>query len=465
MNRTFKWEDKTMKRILITAIITALFGMVHISHAQEIVTENNIVAGARALGMGGAQIAAAGDATAVIHNPAALARIENLEFQLGLNMLKREIKTNLRSNFAHGSGSASDDFSGLGTIGVAYPVSTDRGSLVFALAYNRVKNFSGIFKSYGYNDYAFEVDNEIWGGNETSELVEEGGLGVISLASAVDVSPSVSVGASIDVWTGRYKIDKRILRNDTPGEVSWLDITGGEDDITAWSFKPSILYFKENFRLGAFMRFPMTFHINQKNYDEYYSRNDGYFFHIHETITPYSGADYLDDNFTGTVNYKIKAPMQVGMGFSLGKPGKSLFALDVEYENWEKASFEDEYDPYYFSDKYRSTLNWRVGYEQKLPFFNTVGRIGYMRQPVTFKGPRGNDPGDPQIDVVNMRDYLTLGFSKQFDDGFSIDLGYAHGFWSVEEGNREDKESHDRVYVAINYRVSGKLLDSWQEGK
>ena len=453
MNRTLTKESAMRILNIFTIVMLPLIGLLQSSHAQEIVTGNDIVAGARAMGMGSAQIAASEDVTAVIYNPAALARLSNIEAQLGFVLMKRGIKTSLNSNYVNGSGSAEDNYSGLGTFGIAYPVPTDRGSLVVALAYNRVKDFSGVFKLDGFNDYAFEQDDEIWAGNETYEITEKGGLGIFSLAGAVDVSPTVSVGASIDVWTGRYEIDKRILRNDYPGEVSWLDITGGEDNITAFSIKPSILYFKDNFRFGAFVRFPMTFHIDQNNYEEYYSRNDGYFFNIHSSIDPYSGSDYYDDSDYYNANYKIKTPMQLGLGFSLGVPGKRCIALDVVYENWEEAEFDDEYDPYYFQEKYRSVLNWRVGIERSLPFLNAVGRIGYLRQPETFKGPRGDGSGEPNIDILNERDYLTLGFSKNFDESFRLDVGYAHGFWSLEEGAREDKENHDRLYVTINYRL------------
>jgi len=438
---------------IFSFVILPLIVLSHTSYAQEIVTDNDFVAGARAMGMGGAQIAASQDITAVIHNPAALARLRNIEAQLGFVLLQREVKTNLKSNFVNGYGSTIDNYTGLGTFGVAYPVPTVRGSLVFALAYNRVKDFSGIFKLDDYNDYAFEQDGDTWPGNEKNEITEAGGLGVFSFAGAVDVSPNVSLGASVDIWTGSYSIDNRLLRNDSPGEVSWLDITGGEDNITALSFKPSILYFNDNFRFGAFVRFPMTFHIEQKNYEEYYSRNDGYFFNIHSNIDPYSGADYFDDSDYYRASYKIKAPIQLGLGFSLGEPGKHCIALDVVYENWEEAEFGDEYDPYYFREKYRTVLNWRMGIEQNIPFLKTVGRIGYLRQPETFKGPRGDIIEEPTIDVLNERDFLTFGFSKNFDESFRLDVGYAHGFRSIKEGAREDKETRDKLYLTINYSL------------
>jgi len=441
-------------------LLAAAIGFPGPVQTQEIVTDNAVTVGARSLGMGGAQIAASEDVTAVINNPAALARIRSFEFHLGVLSIGRKIDSGLRSATANGNGKATEDYLGLGTIGIAYPVPTERGSLVLAAAYNRVKDFSGRFRLSDYNEYAFVDGGETWPGSEIQDISEEGGLGIISLAGAVDVSPNVSLGLSLDIWKGSYRIDNRLLRNYDAQEESWswLDITGGEDDISAWSVKPSILYFDKNFRLGAFARLPMTFHINQNNYEELYSRNDGYFFNVHHAIDPVSGADYLDSEDYSDVSYQINAPMQFGLGVAWGTPGRSLAAFDMVYENWRNAEFDNEYDPYYFSDKYRSGLEVRLGFEQRLPFVGAVGRIGYIRQPVVFKGPRGDNYDDPIIDAVNQKDFLTLGLGKELDESLRIDAAYAHGFWSQEEGARTDEESHERVYVSLTYRLPERFM-------
>ena len=145
--------------------------------------------------------------------------------------------------------------------------------------------------------------------------------------------------------------------------------------------------------------------------------------------------------------------MQFGIGVALGEPGRKCLALDMVYENWKGAEFDDEYDPHYFRDKYRSTVNWRLGIEHPLPFFNTVGRIGYLRQPSPFKGPRSDDIWASDIIVKNDRDFVTCGFSTHFDESLTMDVGYAHGFWSEKEGDRLDKDTHDRVYVSLIYRL------------
>jgi len=157
------------------------------------------------------------------------------------------------------------------------------------------------------------------------------------------------------------------------------------------------------------------------------------------------------------MSYKIKAPMQIGFGFSWGTPGRNCFALDLIQENWTQAKIEYPRDyvqePNYFRDKYRSALTWRVGVEKSLPFINTVGRIGYMRNPLIFKGPRGYENESPIISVKNERDFITFGLGKQFDESLSMDVGYSHGFWSQREVPRVDEESRNRVYISLIYRM------------
>ncbi|MHB9028944.1 MAG: hypothetical protein ACYC9O_09255, partial [Candidatus Latescibacterota bacterium] len=116
---------KNKKRTYTIALALAvLFGAAKTPLAQEVVTDNEAGVGARAMGMGGAQIGAVDDVTAVIHNPAALARLKSLEVQLGLDLWKRQIDTRLQSARGSGDASANTDFSGLGTLGIAYPVPT-----------------------------------------------------------------------------------------------------------------------------------------------------------------------------------------------------------------------------------------------------------------------------------------------------------------------------------------------------
>lgn len=438
-------------------VYSMVFASIDFAAAQEIVTTGDITVGARALGMGGAQIAAANDLTAIINNPAALTRIGQTEFQLGFVRLNRDIHSILSDDITL-SGSDNSSNLELGTVGFSYAVPTERGSLAFAVGYNRVKDFSGNYRLSGYSPWAFEnddngdgtiTDDEIWGGDETLAELNTGGMDVLSFAAAVDVSPQVSIGGSIDYWKGDYKRDITFLRNNFEEYTSWLDIETYQDDITGWSFKPSILYSKDKLRLGAYATLPLSFDVKEEYLSDQYSRNDGVFFSTGSSPS----MDFNDTSEYDSYSYKINPPKQFGAGIALGVPEKRMFAADLVYENWQEAEIKDEYDPYYFSGKYRSTFGWRVGFEHGIPWLDAALRVGYIRQPLSFEGPRGDDPRDPEIKVDNPRDFVTAGFGTWIDESFRLDAAYAHGFFRTTEGSRRDEETHDRFSLSMLYRL------------
>ena len=423
--------------------------LVTLSSAEEIVVENNAGVGARSMGMGGTGIASAEGVSALIYNPAALTRIKSLETEFGLDLFRHGTKTSIRSSQGNGKADDSVDYSGLGSIGIAYPVPTDQGSLVFAAGYHRVKDFNESIYQTGYNDNL--------AGTETVEILEEGGIGIFSFGGAVDVSPTVSVGATLDIWYGEYTRNGRSLLNDYDVSYSQLDFKTVDDEINAVSFKPSILYYREGFRFGAFVRLPMTFNIKESYRFEGYSRDDGEHFNLYEYLD--SDSEFSDDEVLDSyhLDYEITTPMQLGAGFAWGTARKSLVTLDLIYENWTQAKLKYPSsfipDPRYFKDKYKSSIQIMLGAEKHLNILNMTGRIGYMRQPVLFEGPNGYDPLDPRVKVKDMKDFVTLGVGKVLDNSLIVDVGYAHGFWKTEESPKTFETSRDRVYVNVTYRM------------
>ncbi|GAG08854.1 unnamed protein product, partial [marine sediment metagenome] len=80
-----------------------------------------------------------------------------------------------------------------------------------------------------------------------------------------------------------------------------------------------------------------------------------------------------------------------------------------------------------------------------------VGRVGYLRQPLLFKGPRDIESDLPEITVENERDFITVGLGKQFEGILSIDAALSYGVWKEQEGPMTGKENRARFYISMTY--------------
>ena len=174
--------------------------------------------GARAMGMGGAFVAVADDYSALFWNPAGLAQIHRLELS---GSLSHERYTNETAFYGNGVND-SQSKTRLNALGFTYPVPTVRGSLVLSAGYNRVSSFDGLMTMAGYRTPTQFAD--AW---ET----ESGGLGMWSFGGAMDVSPSLSFGATLDIWSGddSYSWDYMATDAQNPhSDVRYLDTIDGD---------------------------------------------------------------------------------------------------------------------------------------------------------------------------------------------------------------------------------------------
>jgi hypothetical protein len=139
-----------MKRLTTRLLILNLFIIVSVFSQNNDdairITDNQIGFGARALGMGGAYMAISEDYSAVYWNPAGLAQMRKMEIWLGISHVHfgNDIKFPNYSNNTiqnYTTSTASISATKLNSFGIALPVPTYRGSLVFAIGYQKVKDF------------------------------------------------------------------------------------------------------------------------------------------------------------------------------------------------------------------------------------------------------------------------------------------------------------------------------------
>lgn len=384
---------------------------------------------ARAMGMGGAYTSVAEDYSATYWNPAGLAMMRRMEFFISMP------NTRYQTTVTHASNTSerNENFTKLNSIGFAFPIPTYRGSLVFAFGYNRVRNFDQVFEFSWFNpneDIAAPAINDLT--QETWDTLEKGHVGQYTFSGAVDISPNMSLGASINLWRGKNTFEDNYQSLDV--QNLWdLDEYGVnntiESELRAVNLKLGGLY-----RLGRFMRLagavelPYTLKINEKSTYHYWE--------YWEAENPY------EENEEYHFEYEIRNPFKFSAGASMYLPLVTL-AADVNYTDWSQMEYQTEppfskANPvevdgeyvYYDSTQaeinrdirklYRASTTIHVGGEVNVPFLATQLRAGVFVEPSIFKN------------VESSRKYFTVGAGLLLDKQMKLDLNWIRGWWTNE---------------------------------
>jgi photosystem II stability/assembly factor-like uncharacterized protein/long-subunit fatty acid transport protein len=155
--------------------------------------------GARALAMGGAFIATADDATAASWNPAGLIQLEKPELS-AVGAYTDRYADYTSDHHPEISNSAHDRDLGLNYFSVTYPLSWRR-NFVFSVNYQRLYDFERSFRhQFSYADAGLDLDQDI-------AYHQSGHIGAVGLAGAVELSPALSLGLTVNVWTDQLGWD------------------------------------------------------------------------------------------------------------------------------------------------------------------------------------------------------------------------------------------------------------------
>lgn len=432
-SNTLKW--------LFILTVPAVLGAAS-SSAQEMVVDNEAGVGARAIGMGGAYTSVANDISAVFYNPAGLSQIRRIEWNLGISVAQAKERSLLTSKLGQpslGTATGTATTSAVSSFGGVLPIPTYRGSLVFAVAYNRVKDFDSDFRVNGYSDS--------WNGSLQAKSVDTGGLDQWSFAGAVDVSPNVSLGASLDYYKGDHTLDQKSVywrETDKYGEMYY---SGYTDHISALNLHTGmLLHTGNNLRLGLTLKLPIKYTVKTDYFDNWYARNN----------TPFTLAEHVSsssadtsDTSAGAFSYYVKSPLEMNFGLSWVFKGITLSG-DINYLDWSQAT-TDLKEPQYF---YRNTMNWRIGAETAVPVVNAFIRAGYASLPDPYTGYIYlNDRQKTDVSEKNRRDFLTLGVGFLLDPSMMLDAAFIHGFWSSVETPRTDESTRTKFFLTLSYRM------------
>ncbi len=169
--------------------------------AQEIEfasSPNPVGSGARALGMGGAFIAVADDATAASWNPSGLIQLESPEISIvGAGYYRSEDNTISGHQEADGSQSIRDG--NLNYLSGAYPFTMMGHNMVVSLTYQHLYDFNRSWQFDYLPDFSktsgppIEIDGKV-------DYNQEGGLSAVGFSYAAQLADSLSFGLTMNIW-------------------------------------------------------------------------------------------------------------------------------------------------------------------------------------------------------------------------------------------------------------------------
>lgn len=407
-----------MRRIWFTVALVLIW--VGEAHPWEEITVDRFPGlGARAMGMGGAYVAVAEDFTATYWNPAGLAQIRRFELYGGLCQRQDAATVSFYGSPWHDSltRTISDP------LGMVIPVPTYRGSLVFSVGYLPVKVFDNLFGIKGVSRESGEY--------KEGRAEDEGGLGVYAVAGAIDISPSTSLGATLEMWRGSDSFSKELFTGrDTSGTHYRLDF---EDRYSSsLGVKVGALFrMVGGFRAGLVVSSPVHLKV-EEDWEE--ARDD--------TVD------------SGRFSYHVHLPWTIDGGMSWTAPGLATFGFGLSYSDWTQTRYDEPpvegITNEDFRRRYRATTRLHLGGEVLLPVIPIRVRGGYYRDPMPFLGPR--EEGGPKIEIRDRRDYWTLGVGVLIDKVLSLDLAYVRGKFAQKEGGITEEHKLTRIFLSAAYR-------------
>ncbi len=390
---------------------------------EESSVDNLFGLGARAMGMGGAHIAVAEDFSALWWNPAGLARVRRIELSGGLLHQRDKTRALLFGHRRWGT----DSHTRFGSGGITVPIPTYRGSLVFALGFNRIQNFDSSVRFRGG-----VLKEDFW--EEGSEL-RSGGLHTWGLGAAIDLSPTLSAGATVIVWGGGEDYTWNITRDTVETQGVGLRIT--QHDYSNDGYRGLNLKFGLLFRANRYLSFgwtlesPLKLTIEQ----DWTAETDSLIGDSLVSITDY-----------GYYKYKLSLPYKFGLGARFTLPYLTL-AADLNYTDWSQTEYKyppadmSNYNPY-MGDAYREVLSWHIGAEALVPKLGVKFRLGYYRDPIPYK----------LKNIQNERDFFTFGLGFLMGKVMTLDFALVHSLWETSSKGLDERHDVNRVFLTVGYR-------------
>ncbi len=295
---------------------------------------NPVGSGGRALGMGGAFIAIADDATAASWNPAGLIQLETPEVSVVGAAFFRTENNSFGLN-PEASGKQDVDRTDLNYLSLAYPFTYLNRNMIVSLNYQKLYDFNRSW-NFIFNTFSEELNV-----SRDEDFKQTGDLYAWGLAYAIQVTPTLSLGITFNFWEDGIANNGWEKTTDEKGNNS-IVIDSNTLNFSSTYYKNdkySFSGFNCNFGLlwnmspkwtiGAVLKTPFSADIKYSSF-------------THTTMT-FPDYPAMDDNTTITLtdNQKLDMPMSYGIGIAYRFSDSFTMSFDVYRTQWKDFILED----------------------------------------------------------------------------------------------------------------------------
>ncbi|MGA1874425.1 MAG: OmpP1/FadL family transporter [bacterium] len=398
-------------------------------------TPNPVGSGARAMGLGGAFISVADDATAASWNPAGLLQLTKPEFSVAGSWFSGRI--DYQPSEISGDGRATDlspDIFHLNYASLTLPFVLARRNMVFSLNYQHLYEFSMD------NLYTWTTENKETLVDTPQEAYksQRGSLNTLSPALAFQVTPSLYVGLTANFWPGDIIDNGWENLNIIDGE----GITYGRKtkihtefyerySFSGFNLHLGFLYTsnffswwgrRRLFRIGGVVKTPFKADIDHEHREVFYEEYPE---------NPVLNS-YVESSITNHLT--LKMPLSYGLGASLDISDSFSISLDCYRTHWEKYLIRypsgREYSPISRKPKEKAHIKPTTQIRMGLEYL--------IQRPERIIPLRAGAFYDPEPAEGSPDDFfgVSLGTGISYRGLFSLDGVYQYRF-----GRRKEAES------------------------
>ena len=295
-------------------------------HTTVSSSPNPVGSGARAMGMGGAFIAVADDATAASWNPAGLTQLRKPEISIVYSHFSRSEDLDL-SNHPESSASPSVSSDDLNYLSIVYPFTLCQRNMTVSLNYQLLYEFKNNI-NFNYNEVFL---GQQW--KKTFDIKQDGQLRTLSPAYAIQVTPRLSLGITFNFWTDNlfWSNGWTTEKTETAKTYGRFPLLGIENkwlqerytDFSGFNMNFGFLWNINKFlTLGAVLKTPFTAHVNYK------SANNSSTFSFPPLVLTKPLVTKTRDNVD------LNMPLSYGFGVACRFSDAFTMSLDIYVTDW-----------------------------------------------------------------------------------------------------------------------------------